>query len=100
MPLKTGRKGAKKTEDLQLPWFHAHLRDNEEGEVHGASTNDAQEWQAKLKELYVELRRRMHNPVPEQGAYLRSVFAGHVRYYGVPMNSVAIGAFRERVCLL
>jgi RNA-directed DNA polymerase len=57
-------------------------------------------WQAKLKELYIELRRRMHNPVPEQGAYLRSVFAGHVRYYGVPMNSVAIGAFRERVCLL
>lgn len=57
-------------------------------------------WQAKLKELYVELRRRMHNPVPKQGAYLRSVVAGHVRYYGVPMNSAAIGAFRERVCQL
>lgn len=57
-------------------------------------------WQAKLKELHVELRRRMHNPVPEQGAYLRSVVAGHVRYYGVPMNSAAIGAFRERVCRL
>lgn len=57
-------------------------------------------WQAKLKELYEELRRRMHNPVPEQGAYLRSVVAGHVRYYGVPMNSAAIGAFRERGCRL
>ena len=57
-------------------------------------------WQAKLKEVYVELRRRMHNSVPEQGAYLRSVVAGHVRYYGVPMNSAAIGAFREKVCRL
>lgn len=55
-------------------------------------------WQAKLKELYIELRRRMHNSVPEQGAYLRSVVAGHVRYYGVPMNSEAIRAFREKVC--
>jgi RNA-directed DNA polymerase len=57
-------------------------------------------WQAKLKEVYIELRRRMHQPVPEQGAYLRSVVAGHVRYYGVPMNSQAIGAFREQVCRL
>lgn len=57
-------------------------------------------WQAKLKEVYIELRRRMHNPVPEQGAYLRSVVAGHMRYYGVPMNSAAIGAFREKVCRL
>jgi RNA-directed DNA polymerase len=53
--------------------------------------------QAKLKEIYTELRLRMHDPVPEQGAYLRSVVTGHVRYYGVPMNSSAIGAFRRAV---
>lgn len=57
-------------------------------------------WQAKLKELYVELRRRMHKSVPSQGAYLRSVVAGHMRYYGVPTNSTAIGAFRQKVCRL
>lgn len=57
-------------------------------------------WQAKLKELNIELRRRMHNPVPEQGTYLRSVVTGHVRYYGVPSNSAAIGAFREKVSRL
>ena len=49
---------------------------------------------AKLKEVKVELRRRMHQPVPEQGAYLRSVVLGHCRYYGVPMNSVALSQFR------
>lgn len=53
--------------------------------------------QAKLKEVKQELRRRMHRPVPEQGAYLRSVVSGHVRYYGVPMNGTALGVFRMAI---
>ena len=57
-------------------------------------------WQAKLKEVYAELWRRMHDPVPEQGAYLRSVIMGHVRYYGVPMNGPSVAAFRKEVCWL
>jgi group II intron reverse transcriptase/maturase len=48
---------------------------------------------AKLKEVKTELRRRMHDPVPEQGAYLRSVLRGHFRYYGVPLNGPALQAF-------
>jgi hypothetical protein len=56
--------------------------------------------QAKLKQVKQELRRRMHRPVPEQGAYLRSVVMGHVRYYGVPMNSAALGVFRQAVARL
>jgi group II intron reverse transcriptase/maturase len=54
-------------------------------------------WQAKLTAVKLELRRRMHLPIPVQGAYLRSVVAGHVRYYGVPMNGPSIVAFRRRV---
>jgi RNA-directed DNA polymerase len=57
-------------------------------------------WQAKLGELKAELRRRMHNPIPEQGSYLRAVVRGHVNYYGVPGNSYAIGAFRLAVIRL
>jgi RNA-directed DNA polymerase len=53
-----------------------------------------QRWQAKLSEVKAELRRRLHSPIPELGAYLASVVRGHVRYYGVPMNGTAIGAFR------
>jgi group II intron reverse transcriptase/maturase len=56
-----------------------------------------QRWQAKLRALKGELRQRMHTPVAEQGAYLRSVLVGHFRYYGVPMNSPALGAFRMAV---
>jgi group II intron reverse transcriptase/maturase len=54
-----------------------------------------QRLQAKLVALKEELRRRRHLPVPEQGAYLRSVVIGHVRYYGVPNNGASIGLFRK-----
>ena len=53
--------------------------------------------QAKLHEVKTELRKRMHSPVPEQGAYLRAVVMGHLRYYGVPRNSAALWAFRQGV---
>ncbi len=50
---------------------------------------------AKLKDIKVELRRRMHWPIPEQGKWLRQVVTGHFGYlrgsnerpgaYGVPV---------------
>jgi RNA-directed DNA polymerase len=52
---------------------------------------------AKLAQVKAELRRRMHDPVPEVGKWLRSVVAGHFRYYGVPMNAPALGLFRYQV---
>jgi RNA-directed DNA polymerase len=52
-------------------------------------------WQGKLKEISRELRSHMHRPVPEQGAYLKSVLLGHMRYYGVPMNGRSLSAFRH-----
>jgi len=53
--------------------------------------------QAKLNAVKAELRRRWHDPIPEVGRWLGSVVRGHVRYYGVPMNSRAITLFRYRV---
>jgi group II intron reverse transcriptase/maturase len=52
---------------------------------------------AKLHRIYIELRQRMHDPIPEVGRWLRSVVGGHVRYYGVPMNGPAITRFRHQV---
>jgi RNA-directed DNA polymerase len=54
-------------------------------------------WQAKLKEIKEELRQRMHKSIPEMGKYLRSVIAGHMRYYAVPMNAVSVSNFRLAV---
>ena len=36
--------------------------------------------QAKLNQVKTELRRRMHDPIPEVGQWLRSVVSGHFRY--------------------
>jgi hypothetical protein len=56
-----------------------------------------QRGQAKRQQVKAELQRRMHQSVPEQGTYLRSVILGHVRDDGVPMNTRAISAFRLAV---
>jgi RNA-directed DNA polymerase len=53
--------------------------------------------QAKLNEIKSELRRRMHQPVPQVGMWLRSVVNGFFRYYGVPTNGPAMNLFRFRV---
>src|SRR5712691_11442815 len=53
--------------------------------------------QAKLSEVKAELRRRMHDPIPAMGEWLRSVVNGHIRYYGVPMNQTALKIFRSQV---
>ena len=53
--------------------------------------------QAKLSEVKAALQRRRHDPIPDQGSWLRSVVGGHIRYYGVPMNYPALTLFRFRV---
>lgn len=52
---------------------------------------------AKLLAVKTELRKRMHRPVAEQGQYLRSVVAGHARYFAVPCNGARVQVFRFQV---
>ena len=52
---------------------------------------------AKLKEIKAGLRRRMHQPVPEVGKWLKTVIEGHNRYYGVPSNTQSLSSFRFQV---
>jgi hypothetical protein len=52
---------------------------------------------AKLKEIKLELRQRLHHSVPEVGRWLRLVVTGHNRYYGVPANLRSLSAFRFHV---
>jgi RNA-directed DNA polymerase len=47
----------------------------------------------KLNEVKTELKRRMHEPIPDQGKWLQAVVSGHFRYYGVPMNQPALAMF-------
>ena len=45
----------------------------------------------------VQLRRRMHASIPEQGRWLKSVVTGYFAYHAVPTNVRAIQTFRFHV---
>ena len=53
--------------------------------------------QTTLREIKEALRKRMHEPIPEQGKWLRQVVRGYFAYHAVPTNSRALGAFRYHV---
>ncbi len=55
---------------------------------------------AKLHEVKAELRRRMHRPVPEQGAWLQSVVRGYFAYHAIPGNWKALASFRTQCARL
>jgi len=52
---------------------------------------------AKLKQVKDQLKRRLHEPIPVQGAWLASVVRGHAAYYAVPGNINAVSSFRSQV---
>jgi RNA-directed DNA polymerase len=66
--------------------------------VHRKSRRDRM--QAKLKEVKKELRKRMHQPIPEQGRWLAQVVRGYFAYHAVPTNRASISAFRRYVIRL
>lgn len=54
---------------------------------------------AKLREIRQELRKRLHQPIPEVGKWLGAVLRGHYQYYGISFNSRAICNFRYQVLI-
>jgi RNA-directed DNA polymerase len=56
--------------------------------------------QRKLKDIKLELKRRMHQSTPEVGKWLRSVLRGHYQYFGVPRNNRRLSTFRHQVMRL
>lgn len=52
---------------------------------------------ATLKAVKDALRRRMHQPIPEQGRWLAQVVRGYFNYHAVPTNSRALACFRDQV---
>jgi RNA-directed DNA polymerase len=57
----------------------------------------AQRLRKKLQAVKETLRRRMHWPIPQQGAWLKSVLLGHYRYYAVPRNGSLLTVFRDAI---
>ncbi len=54
----------------------------------------AKRLRAKVKKMKEGIRLRMHDPIPEQGQWLRAAVLGHLNYYAVPGNKQSTDAFR------
>lgn len=52
---------------------------------------------AKLREIKEALRKRMHDPIPEQGRWLAQIVRGYFNYHAVPTNFKSLSAFRYHV---
>ena len=52
---------------------------------------------AKLRTIKEELWRRMHQPIPQQGKWLKQVVTGYFNYHAVPTNFRALVTFRDGV---
>ena len=92
------RRGQGKPETFDFLGFtHICARKRSNGRFTVLRQTIGKRLQAKLGEVKAELRRRMHDPIPEVGKWLRSVVGGHFRYYGVPMNAPALYLFRFQV---
>jgi len=57
----------------------------------------ADRMRAKLKMVQEEMRRRMHQPIPDHGKWLYYVVSGYFNYHAVPTNSEALVAFRTEI---
>jgi RNA-directed DNA polymerase len=52
---------------------------------------------AKLQAIKAELRRRMHEPIADVGAWLRKVVTGYYRYHAIPGNIDRLSVFGQRL---
>jgi hypothetical protein len=55
---------------------------------------------ATLQSVKEELRRRRHDPIPDQGRWLAQVVRGYFAYHAVPTNGRSLVAFRGDIKVL
>jgi group II intron reverse transcriptase/maturase len=94
------QRGLGKPETFNFLGFTHICGTTRQGRFQLTRTTRRDRMRAKLTEIKGELRRRMHDPIPLQAAWLKQVVAGHLAYFAVPTNSRALRAFRYWVTLL
>ncbi len=91
-------RGAGKPETFDFLGFtHICARSKKTGRFWLKRITIKKRMRAKLKAVKADMKRRLHLPTPEQGAWLASVVRGHQAYYAVPGNSEAVNEFRTQI---
>jgi group II intron reverse transcriptase/maturase len=90
-------RGAGKPETFEFLGFTHICAKSRSGRFKLKRVTSKKRMRAKLREVKAELRRRWHQPIPDQGRWLGAVVRGHLNYYAVPDNGEALEAFRTQV---
>jgi hypothetical protein len=84
---RRARMGLGKPETFKFLGFTFMCGKSRQGKflVHRKSRRDRM--QAKLAEVKTELRKRMHQPIPEQGRWLGQIVRGYFAYHAFPRTA-------------
>jgi RNA-directed DNA polymerase len=93
---RRAQRGLRKPETLMFLGFIFVCGRSRKGKFRLKRKSRPDRMRAKLTEVKAELRRRMHQPIPEQGRWLAQVIRGYFAYHAVP----ALSAFRHHIALL
>ena len=92
------KRGEGKPETFEFLGFtHICARRRKDGRFTVRRKTIAKRLRKKITAVTVELKRRRHDPVPEQGRWVRSVVRGYFNYYAVPGNYPTLNRFRRQV---
>ena len=94
---RRAQRGLGKPETFNFLGFTFICERNSRGQFLVKRITRCDRMRAKLREIKEELRRRMHCPIPEQGAWIRRVVRGFFAYHAVPTNGAALTAFYYHV---
>jgi RNA-directed DNA polymerase len=88
------RQGLGKPETFDFLGFTFMCSKSRRGKFQVKRKSRRDRMRAKLQLVKQELRRRIHQPIPVQGKWLRQVVTGYLNYHAVPTNGLALAAFR------
>jgi len=95
--VRRAQRGLGKPETFQFLGFVLICGRSRKGEFLLKRKTRRDRMRAKLEEIKEELRRRMHQPIPDQGRWLAQVIRGYFAYHAVPTNFPALSAFRHHI---
>jgi RNA-directed DNA polymerase len=97
---RRAKRGKGKPETFTFLGFTHLCTRNRKGGFNLGRVTSRKRMSRKLQEIGAELKARRHDPIPEQGRWLRSVVRGHDNYYAVPGNMPALRTFRRGIAWL
>lgn len=90
---RRARRGERRPETFDFLGFTHYCSQTRKGRFMVKRKTQGKRLRRKLKELRVEAKRRMHEPVAEQHKWLCSVLRGHYAYFGLPCNFRSLRTF-------